>query len=118
MLKTRGIAMSDGVNRKNHCFPISTILNAYENSWNQGTPSNLNHDSTKFIGWNYVTGIYMEPGKAYVTNEMHIPESKTEHKKMFEKNLRYLYKVYYLDKKDKFEVLKTQLGDKLTDARI
>ena len=50
MLVTRGIAMSDGINRKNHYIGLPAILNAYEDSWRYGVPSNLNHDSTKFIG--------------------------------------------------------------------
>lgn len=54
MLITRGIAMSDGVNRKNHYIGLSAILNAYEQSWRYGVPSNLNHDSTKFIGWTFL----------------------------------------------------------------
>jgi hypothetical protein len=114
MLITRGIAMSDGLNRKNHYFSLESILKAYADSWNQGTPSNLNHDNTRFIGWNYVTGIYIEPGKAYVTNSMTIPETEEEHTNLFEKNLNYLYKVYYLDRKEKYDILKDQLGDKLS----
>ena len=115
MLTTRGIAMSDGLNRKNHYFPLSSIINAYEDAWKYGTPSNLNHDSTKFIGWNYITGIYMEPGKAYVTNEMRIPETDEEHDALMKKNINYLYRKYYIDRKEKYDELQVILGDKLTD---
>lgn len=115
MLTTRGIAMSDGLNRKNHYFSLSSIINAYEDAWKHGTPSNLNHDSTKFIGWNYITGIYMEPGKAYVTNEMRIPETDEEHDALMKKNNAYLYKKYYIGRKEKYDDLKVMLGDKLTD---
>lgn len=111
---TRGIAMSDGLNRKNHYFSLNTIINAYEGAWKHGTPSNLNHDSTKFIGWNYITGIYMEPGKAYVTNEMRIPETNEEYDIFMKKNKDYLYKKCYIDRKEKYDELKEMLGDKLT----
>lgn len=106
--------MSDGLNRKNHFFPLETIIKAYEEAWKYGTPSNLNHDSTKFIGWNYITGIYIEPGKAYVTNEMRIPETDEEHDAFMKKNIDYLYKKYYIDKKEKYDELKVILGDNLT----
>ncbi|WP_373485859.1 hypothetical protein [Acetobacterium malicum] len=115
MLTTRGVAMSDGLNRKNHYFSLNAIINAYEAAWKQGTPSNLNHDSTKLIGWNCITGIFMEPGKAYVTNEMSIPETKKEHDTLMKKNMDYLYKKYYIDRKEKYDELKLMLADKLTD---
>lgn len=107
--------MSDGLNRRNHYFPLSSIINAYDDAWKYGTPSNLNHDSTKFIGWNYITGIYMEPGKAYVTNEMRIPETDEEYNALMKENINYLYKKYYIDRKKKYDELKVMLGDKLTD---
>jgi len=115
MLKARGIAMSDGLNRKNHYFSLNSIINAYEDVWEKGTPSNLNHDRTKFIGWNYITGIFMEPGKAYVTNEMIIPETDEEHDTLMKKNMAYLYEKYYINRKEKYEELKMMLGDKLSD---
>ena len=115
MLVTRGIAMSDGINRKNHYIGLPAILNAYEDSWRYGVPSNLNHDSTKFIGWTFFTGIYMEPGKAYALNSMNVPQSDAEKRAMEKMNVCYMYKTAYLDKKDKFEQLKEMLGNNLSD---
>ena len=80
MLLARGIAMSDGVNRKGHCITLKGILDAYKKNWNLGLPVGLNHDRTKFVGWNYFTGIYLEPGKAYVMQEMNVPETEEEKK--------------------------------------
>ncbi len=111
----KGLAMSDGLNRKNHFFSLKSILNAYEGSWQQGVPSNLNHDRTKLVGWHYVTGIYLEPGKAYVTNAMYIPENESEYLTLQKRNNEYLYKEYYLSKKEKFDALKSQLGSLLTE---
>lgn len=110
-----GIAMTDGMNRKNHIFPLSTILNSYEQIWQYGTPSTLNHDSTRFAGWNFLSGIYMEPGKAYVTNRIYIPEKQHEYDQLQKRNHDYLYKHYYLDRKDLFDTLKANLGDKMSD---
>ena len=110
-----GIAMTDGLNRKNHYFPLSTILNSYKQVWQCGTPSTLNHDSTKFAGWNYLSGIYMEPGKAYVTNRMYIAENLHEYDQLQKRNHDYLYSHYYLDRKDLFDKLKSNLSDKLSE---
>lgn len=110
-----GIAMTDGMNRKNHIFPLSTILNSYEQIWQYGTPSTLNHDSTRFAGWNFLSGIYMEPGKAYVTNRIYIPEKQHEYDQLQKRNHDYLYKHYYLDRKDLFDTLKANNGDKMSD---
>lgn len=115
MLITRGIAMSDGVNRKNHYIGLSAILNAYEQSWRYGVPSNLNHDSTKFIGWTFFTGIYMEPRKAYVLKSMNLPQSETEKQDMELMNIRYMYKTAYGDRKEEFNKLKEMLGNNLSD---
>ena len=54
MLKARGIAMSDGLNRKNHYFSLKSIINAYEDVWEKGTPSkglyyNSGHDDKIII---------------------------------------------------------------------
>lgn len=110
-----GIAMTDGVNLKNRFFSLSTILNSYEQIWKIGTPSTLNHDSTRFAGWNFLSGIYMEPGKAYVTNRIYIAENQHEYDQLQKRNHDYLYKHYYLDRKNLFDTLKSNLGEKLSD---
>lgn len=115
MIITRGIAMSDGANRNNHYIGFSAILNAYEHTWRYGVPSNLNHDSTKFWGWNFFTGIYMEPGKAYVLNSMNVPQSDSEKKVMELMNECYMKKIIYLDRKNQYDILKEMLGSNLSD---
>ena len=40
----QGVAITDGVNRKNHMLPLSTIIKAYRDSWNTVIPMNLGHD--------------------------------------------------------------------------
>lgn len=114
MLKSRGIAMSDGLNRKNHFIPLSSIIEAYKQSWRRGTPTNLNHDATKFIGWTFPTGIYIEPGKAYLTNTLYMPEDQDEHDKLLTRNIHYLEQTYYFSKLEDFEHLKKELGGVLS----
>jgi len=47
----QGVAITDGVNRKNHMMPISTIIKVYHDSWNTVIPMNLGHYRTKPIGY-------------------------------------------------------------------
>ena len=94
MEKYQGVAMTDGINRKNHIFPLSAIIKAYHASWHTALPVNLGHDRTKPIGYTMLTGIYMEPGKAYVTNESAIMETKEEHELMRKMISDYDYKIF------------------------
>lgn len=75
----QGVAMTDGLNRKKHFISLSTILKAYRDTWERPIPINIGHDRTKPIGYTKMTGVYMEPGKAYVTNEGAIMETREEH---------------------------------------
>lgn len=75
----QGVVMTDGLNRKKHFISLSTILKAYRGTWDRLMPINIGHDRTKPIGYTKMTGDYMEPGKAYVTNEGAIMETREEH---------------------------------------
>ena len=112
----QGVAITDGLNRKNHFMPLSAILKAYRDSWDRPIPMNLGHDRTKPIGYTKLTGVYMEPGKAYVTNEGAIMETSEEHealRKMLETND---YRQFCEEHKDKIEVLVEKLGDMVSDS--
>ncbi len=111
----QGVAITDGVNRKNHIMPLSTIIKAYHDSWNTVFPMNLGHDRTKPIGYSILTGIYMEPGKAYVTNESAIMETEDEHEKMRKMIKAYDYKIFCEEHKKELETLIEKLGDVLSD---
>lgn len=114
MRSTKGIVMTDGVNRKNHHFTLDAIVSAYENDWNHGTPTNINHDSTKFLGWNLIKGIYLEPGKAYLINELMCPESEEEYDLLIQKRNNYINKKYFKDRENQYNKLKQMLGEALT----
>ena len=115
MEKYQGVAMTDGINRKNHIFPLSAIIKAYHASWHTALPVNLGHDRTKPIGYTMLTGIYMEPGKAYVTNESAIMETKEEHKLMRKMISAYDYKIFCEEHKDELDTLTKKLNGVLSE---
>lgn len=115
MEKYQGVAITDGVNRKNHMLPFSTIIKSYHDSWNSIIPMNLGHDRTKPIGYSRLTGIYMEPGKAYVTNESAIMETKEEHDKMCKMIKAYDYKIFCEEHKKELDILIEKLSVVLSD---
>lgn len=111
----QGVAITDGVNRKNHILTLSAIIKAYRDSWNNVLPMNLGHDRTKPIGYAMLTGIYMEPGKAYVTNELTIMETAEEHEKMRKMIKAYDNKIFCEEHKKELDTLVEKLGDMLSD---
>lgn len=111
----QGVVATDGVNRKNHILPLNTIINTYRDSWNIAVPMNLGHDRTKPIGFTTLAGVYMEPGKAYLTNESVIMDSKEEHKMMRKMINAYDHKIFCAEHKDELDVLIEKLGDVLSD---
>ena len=115
MEKYQGVAMTDGINRKNHIFPLSAIIKAYHASWHTALPVNLGHDRTKPIGYTMLTGIYMEPGKAYVTNESAIMETKEEHELMRKMISAYDYKIFCEEHKDELNTLTKKLNGVLSE---
>lgn len=115
MKRYRGIAITDGINRYNEVFPIKTMLTAYNESDPLGLPSNYNHDSTRMAGWSFLTGIFIEPGKAYLTDELIVPEN-IEDKDILKKRLIDHANRRYIDKREKeIEELKSLLGDSLSE---
>lgn len=115
MEKYNGVAITDGKNRKNHIIPLNTIINAYHDSWNRSIPMNIGHDRTKPIGVTRMTGIYMEPGKAYVTNESLIMETPEEHNRLRQYIDAYDYDVFCEQHKSQIDELKGLLNGILSD---
>lgn len=118
MNRYRGIAITDGKNRYDEVFPFKTMIMAYNESDPIGLPSNYNHDSTRMAGWSFLTGIFIEPGKAYLTNELLIPENKEDQEKL-NKRLIYHANRRYIDEHEKeIEELKSLLGDNLSEKAL
>lgn len=110
-----GVAITDGENRKNHIVPLNTLINAYHDSWSKVLPMHLGHDRTKPIGLTKLSGIYVEPGKAYVTNESSIMETAEEHHLLNKYISAYDYDVFCSDNKEDIERLKDKLNGLLTE---
>ena len=115
MEKYQGVAMTDGINRKTHIFPLSAIIKAYHASWHTALPMNLGHDRTKPVGYTMLTGIYMEPGKAYVTNESAIMETKEEYEIMQKMISAYDNKIFCVEHKNELDTLTKKLRGVLSD---
>ena len=115
MEKYQGVAMTDGINRKTHIFPLSAIIKAYHASWHTALPMNLGHDRTKPVGYTMLTGISMEPGKAYVTNESAIMETKEEYEIMQKMISAYDNKIFCVEHKNELDTLTKKLRGVLSD---
>lgn len=115
MLKAYGVAITDGKNRKNHIIPLRTLENAYHDSWNRIIPVHIGHDRTKPVGYSKMSGIYMEPGKAYGTNESAIIETEQENEQLLRFLSNYNYSVFCEEHKDEIEQLKNELKEYLSE---
>lgn len=113
----QGVSLTDGKNRMDHIIPLSTILSAYHENWNRIIPMNVGHDRTKPIGFTKLSGIYMEPGKAYLTNELAIVDSGEERKELLKMIKANDYRVFYEEHKDEIGILAKKLGLVLSDSR-
>ena len=112
----QGVTMTDGLNRKKQFISLSTILKAYRDTWERKLPMSIGHDRTKHIGYTKMTGVYMEPGKAYVTNVGTIMETSEEHemlRKMIEVNDNQQFCEAH---RDEIDLLVEKLKGVLTDS--
>lgn len=109
-----GIGFTDGVNKYGHKFSVESMINAYNDSWNIGMPSHINHDRTKIIGWTYPGALYFEPGLTSQTIEIHIPINKKEEEKMITKANDY-FENHKLKQINEYEFLYEKVKDFLSD---
>ena len=115
MKKYQGVAITDGKNRKDHILPLRTLLKGYHDSRNTLIPINLGHDRTKPIGYTLLTGLYMEPGKAYITNTSEIMETKEEYEKLRQFLNAYDYEKFCKNHEKELDELKKRLGGVLSN---
>ena len=115
MICYQGIAITDGLNRKNHFLPFSTVSNSYHDTWDKLMPINVGHDRSKPIGFTKLSGIYMEPGKAYVTNEAGISENKEETEHICQLISAYDQKIFCEERKKELDKLYDMLNDFKSD---
>ena len=115
MITYDGVAITDGKNRKNHIMPLSTLIKAYHDCWNKYIPVHIAHDRTRPIGLTRLSGIYMEPGKAYVTNESSFIETDEERLSLNKYISSYDYNIFCSEHKEQIEVLKEKLKGIISD---
>lgn len=82
MTTFNGIAVTDEINRYNQKFTLNAMYQSYTQQWSELLPCGINHNSEKDIGISKLTGIYIEPGKAYMTNSVSFADSKEEGEKI------------------------------------
>ncbi|MDR0839992.1 MAG: hypothetical protein LBN26_01190 [Christensenellaceae bacterium] len=114
MLEFSGVGLTDEINLYGHKFSIEGMYSAYEDTWEEGVPSFLNHDHRKHLGWTKLSGLYLEPHKAYLMNSILIGESETERSKLQELSYKQLYDKRVVSQQDKYDELRDKLGDSLS----
>ena len=117
MVSFGGIAMTNELNLKGHIFPVKTICNSYFNSPPYPTPSFANHDHTRLIGYTELSGVYCQPGKTFLLNNIYYPENEDDYSR-FPNAYDYLYKTRYIEEKQKYDEFRKHLGDNLTEKAI
>lgn len=106
-----GVAVTDEVNLYNEKFTLQAMFCAYQDQWNELIPSFANHNHTKSIGYSKITGIYLEPKKAYTTNAILLCENEKEGGQTREYNSSYLYKTHVTDNIEKYNLLIEKVKD-------
>ena len=108
-----GIAATDEVNRYNEVFSLQAMYSAYEKQWDELMPSFANHNHTRSIGFSKLGSIYLEPGKAYITNSLSLADSREEYKKIRAYNHHHLYETCVLPNTIKYNTLLEKLNTKI-----
>ena len=105
MTTFNGIAVTDEINRYNQKFTLNAMYQSYNQQWSELLPCGINHNSEKDIGISKLTGIYIEPGKAYMTNSVSFADSKAEGEKILQHNYEYQYEHNVINHMDKYNAL-------------
>ena len=82
MIIANGTVANDRVNKYGERLLPEAIFSAYLQQWMDVFPYTVNHDSTRRIGSSRISGIFIEPGATYLTNQMLIPENDAEKAKV------------------------------------
>lgn len=109
----QGVAITDGRNRNNTEFKLNALVSAYNEAWNKPIPMHIGHDRTKPVGYAHIKGIYLEPGKAYVTNNSCLIETEEERKQLIKLISNYDYHIFCKNHKEEIKKLVNELGDKI-----
>ena len=110
MRTLNGIAVTDKVNLYDEIFTLNAMYSAYEDAWDTALPSYINHNHEKSIGFANLTGIFLEPGCAYLTNSVTIGENESEAATIKHRNDKTLFQRGVEDNKEKYDLLIEKLG--------
>lgn len=110
MLKCRGVALTDEVNRYNERVSPKAIVENYFRISSKKTPFTMNHDRTKPIGWAYLEGIFIEPGKMYQTVKTVVADTPTEKEELRKEYLGFIKQDYLEENKEEIDKLCEKLG--------
>ena len=114
MLEFSGVGLTDEINLYGEKFSIEGMYSSYEDIWEEGVPSFLNHDHRKHLGWAKLSGLYLEPHKAYLMNSIMIGESEAECSKLQKMSYQQLYDKRVVSQQSKYDELKRKLGGLLS----
>lgn len=92
MQRFQGVYCTDGIARDGSRFAISALDDMIWLGADGGRPTNMSHDTHRFVGWSIVNGLYMSHELSYVVGNTYIPESKDEEEEMQERRLAFFYK--------------------------
>lgn len=85
-----GIYLTDGISQKRIRFSIGALEDMIWEGSKIGTPSNISHDSHRFIGWTKISGLYVSHELSYVIGQTFIPESHDESYSLNNMRISYL----------------------------
>lgn len=95
MKQIEGIVASDGLNKKRHYFSFEVLEGMYHDNWKYNFPVGINHDRTKpIIGAGHLSGVYFEPGKAYVTSSTFFAENESDNEQFASEFKNWTYQTY------------------------
>lgn len=80
------------------------MISSYCKAWKNPIPMNLGHDRCKPIGVTELTGIYLELGKAYLTNISKMADSPKEMEDIVKLIHMWDYKVYSVEHRHELKI--------------
>lgn len=109
MIKLRGICITNELNRYNHKFTESSLVENYDQQWGQPLPSFANHNHTKAIGYTTLSGIFIEPHFMCLQNSLFVPETEKDEEEVKSFCYDFLYNDRVLKNKNDYDYLKEKL---------
>ena len=94
------VLTGSGVNRKNIVIPSGALFHGFENA-KKGTPSFLNHDYHRLIGWVTPISLVINQGLSLLIGSTFFPETREECEIINDRAINYLSEHLYVDEEVK-----------------